>query len=175
MTTLIRPGQRVRVHVNLHLRRLAVCDPRTTRVITYVEDLVLTDVQFRVQPRCAQKVQQSQVRAVCAYAVGLIAEPDPGATRVARVHCDPRARADFHDAATGQPITHADRVGFSSVRAYLLAQPASPTSAARDAADLDSGCRGCRGCTTDPHECPQRSKDDVLFGADPAGAGRDLR
>lgn len=118
----LEPGQRVRVHVNLHKQRMSVVDPRTVRVITYVDDITLTDVEFRHQRKCVDKVRERGVRAVCAYAIGLVEAVDTDPPKAGRyVRYNPFARPDFHDPDTGETVTHADRVVFVDLRAFALA------------------------------------------------------
>lgn len=117
----IERGQYVRVHVNLHKQQLAVADPRTARVLCYVHDITLTDVEFRHQPGCVARIRRQQRRAVCAYARGRVAAVDthpPASGR--RVRYNPFHRPDFHLADTDEPITAADLVLFTELRAYLL-------------------------------------------------------
>lgn len=117
----LHPGQRVRVHVNLHKQRLSVIDPRAGRVITYVDDITLTDVRFRHQPACVEKVRARGVRAVCAYAIGMVEAVNTHPPEVGRrVRYNPFTRPDFHDADTGDTVTHADRVVFTNLRAYAV-------------------------------------------------------
>jgi hypothetical protein len=122
MNSTVDLGQRVRVHVNLHRQRLSVIDPRTRLVITYVDDITLTRVEFRYQLAGVRRVQQTGVRAVCAYAVGIVDAVNSHPPEVGRrVTYNPFRRPDFHDAITGETVTHADRVVFIKLRAYKVA------------------------------------------------------
>ena len=120
MATTLVPGMRVRVHVNLHKGNFSVVDPRTGRVIANVSDAVLSDVTFRWQRACVDRIAREGVRAVCAYAVGTLVSWDtaPGAGGI-RVAYNPFRRPDFHRADTGATVDTAPRVVFTDRRAYL--------------------------------------------------------
>lgn len=121
VSAALEPGRRVRVHVNLHQQRFAVVDPATTTVIAYVDDITLTAVRFRHQPACVRKVRERGVRAVCAYALGVIESLDTTSpVRGRRVAYNPFRRPDFHDPATGEHIADAARVRFVALRAYII-------------------------------------------------------
>lgn len=119
----LRVGQRVRVHVNLHRGDFSVAEPRTGTVITNVDDIVLTDVTFRHQPKCVERVVARNRRKVCAYAVGRVAEinTSPDVTDGREVSYNPFRREDFHRKDTGETVTHADLVVFIGKRAYTSA------------------------------------------------------
>ncbi len=68
-----QPGERMRVHVNLHRGDFSVTDPKADRVIAHVRDITLTEVEFRVQAGCQERARRENRRQVCAYAVGLVA------------------------------------------------------------------------------------------------------
>ena len=68
------PGQRVRVHYNLHRHCFSVISTATGRVIAHVTDITLTGVQFRVQPAGLAKIRAEGRRAVCAYVIGTVAQ-----------------------------------------------------------------------------------------------------
>lgn len=134
MNSAIAPGQRVRVNVNLHRRQLAVCSPPHGRVTAYVNDITLSAVRFRFQPACADKVRRRGVRAVCAYAVGVVEALDtrpPAQGR--RVAYNPLRRKDFHDPVTGEQIDGAALVVFVDLRAYVL--DVTPTGSASGGPD----------------------------------------
>jgi hypothetical protein len=114
-------GRRVRVHVNLHKQRFAVLDPRTGRVIGYVDDITLTGVTFRHQPRCVDRIRTRRVRAVCAYALGTIHALDTDEPVTGRpIAYNPLRRDDFHHPDTGEHVDTAHKARFVGVRAYLL-------------------------------------------------------
>lgn len=120
MSTTLRSGLRVRVHVNLHKGNFSVVDPRTGRVLTNVSDVVLSDVTFRHQPACVERIAREGVRAVCAYAVGTLVSWDSGPAETAvRVAYNPFRRPDFHRADTGETVSTAARVVFTGRRAFL--------------------------------------------------------
>ncbi|WP_158889051.1 hypothetical protein [Amycolatopsis anabasis] len=122
MSGEIAPGQRVRVHVNLHLRRLSVVNPRSGRVIGYVDDITLTAVRFRYQPACVRRIREEGVRSVCAYALGIVKSVNTNPAEVSGrpVKYNPFIRPDFHY-ETGESVTQADRVLFIQLRAHVLA------------------------------------------------------
>lgn len=120
---LPQPGERVKVHVNLHLGLLSVTDPRSGLVIAHVGDITLDGVTFHVQPGCLEAVRRKKQRQVCAYAAGIVgavdSEPDVSAWHRVTFH---PARADtftFHRrleagmlAEAGAPAWLAARVAF---------------------------------------------------------------
>ena len=114
-------GQRVRVHVNLHKKALAVADPSTGKVIGYVNAVTLTEVTFRTQAACLDRVQREGVRRVCAYAVGVLAAIEPDVDRaLPAVTFNPHRRRDSHDAATGATVSTADTATFADLRCYAF-------------------------------------------------------
>src|ERR1043165_1132339 len=121
VNTLISTGQRAKVHVNLHRRQLAVSVPPHGRVTAYVDDITLSDVEFRFQPACARRVRDRGVRAVCAYATGWVTatntHPAPAGRKISY---NPLRRPDFHDAITGERVDTAALVAFVDLRAYAL-------------------------------------------------------
>lgn len=67
-------------------------------------------------------MQQTRVRAVCAYAVGIVDAVNSHPSDVGRrITYNPFRRPDFYDAITGETVTHADRVVFIQLRAYEVA------------------------------------------------------
>ncbi|ALG06324.1 hypothetical protein [Kibdelosporangium phytohabitans] len=121
MSTKLIYGRRVRVHVNLHLQRLSVVNPSTQRVIAYVDDIILTEVEFRYQPACVERVRARNVRAVCAYALGRheSTNTNPG-VHGRRVRYNPFELPYFHDPVTGERVDRASRVLFVNLRAYVV-------------------------------------------------------
>ena len=112
-------GQRIRVHVNLHKRALAVADPSTGKVLCYVNAVTLTGVTFRTQAACLDRVQREGVRRVCAFAVGVLAAIEPDVDRtLPAITFNPHRRRDFHDAATGATVTIAETATFADLRCY---------------------------------------------------------
>jgi hypothetical protein len=120
---LPQPGERVKVHVNLHLGLLSVTDPGTGLILAHVSDITLNDVTFHVQPRCLEAARRKKQRQVCAYAAGITAavgsEPDVSAWHRVTFHPDRADTFTFHrrlDAGTlteaGAPARLAARVAF---------------------------------------------------------------
>jgi hypothetical protein len=68
------PGLRVRVHYNLHRGGFSVISTATGRVIAHVTDITMTGVRFRVQPAGLAQIRAERRRAVCAYAIGTVAQ-----------------------------------------------------------------------------------------------------
>lgn len=108
----LRPGLRVRVHVNLHKGNLSVIDPWVGRVIANVEDITITGVAFRVQPGGLRRIREQRQRAVCAYAMGTVAavNSNPDVTGHRRVSFNPFTSDTF--TCEGQPIHTAPEVVF---------------------------------------------------------------
>jgi hypothetical protein len=78
-----QPGERMKVHVNLHKKRLSVTDPRVSLVIGYVNNITMSDVEFRVQAKGHESAVLAGQRQVYAYAIGTVTavdtEPDVSA------------------------------------------------------------------------------------------------
>jgi hypothetical protein len=108
------PGQRVRVHVNLHRGDFSVVDPKASRVIAHVQDITLTGVEFRVQPGGLRRIRKQGRREVCAYALGIVAalNSHPDLAGRDRVTFHPFRAGTF--TCNGQPIFHAPEVVFSA-------------------------------------------------------------
>lgn len=112
-------GTRVRVHLNLHRGDFSVADPRTGKVITNVQDITLSGVEFRVQPALLAKIRVWNRRKVCAYAVGVVQAVDTDPTPTGRKVTFNPFRADtFHDAHTGEAVHTADLTIFTDHYCY---------------------------------------------------------
>jgi hypothetical protein len=113
-------GQRVRVHVNLHLQRLAVADPLTARILCYVDDITLQGITFRVQEACVDRVQATGRRKVCAYAVGTVVAWDQEPARTGPVVTyNPHRSRYFHFRETGEQVNGLERALFADLRVYV--------------------------------------------------------
>ena len=114
----------VRVHVNLHLQRLAVKVPPAGRITGYVDDITLADPVFTVQPAGQARCQETQVRAVCAWVTGRViavdTHPETGLLPLAgwrQLRFDPRRHAAFMDG--GQPVRSAACVICAGLHAWV--------------------------------------------------------
>lgn len=117
---VLRVGQRVFVHANLHTGGFSVTDPRRHRVIAHVDDITLTRVEFRFRPACVRRLRAERRRRVCAYAVGIIETVNTApAEQGIRIAYNPFLRPDFHHSETGERVDHAERCVFVNTRAYL--------------------------------------------------------
>ena len=118
----IHPGDRVRVHVNLHKLNLSVVNPRTGLVIAGVDDITLAGVTFRVQSAGLERIRRHRQRAVCAYAIGTVVAVGtrPDVSGHDRVSFNPFAADTFM--CNGQPITEAAEVIFRD-RAGWVTRP----------------------------------------------------
>jgi hypothetical protein len=132
----VRPGLRVRVHVNLHKGNLSVVDPRISRVIASVDDITLTDVSFRVQPGGLRRIREQRQRTVCAYAVGTVAavNSEPDVTGHRRVTFNPFTGDTFM--CGDQPIHAAPEVVFRARAGWM------PPATARTCAEAACGRPG---------------------------------
>jgi len=117
----VQPGQRVRVHVNLHNGMIAVCDPGTRRLIRYAHDITLTGVEFRVPAGGLARVRRNRTRDVFAYAVGLVQDVDahPDLTGRPKVSFNPFRDDTF--VCGGQPVHQAPEVTFADRAGWLPA------------------------------------------------------
>jgi hypothetical protein len=108
----IQPGDRMRVHVNLHRGNFSVMDPRTGRVVAGVDDITLADVAFRVQPAGLRRIRRERQRAVCAYAIGTVVAvgTQPDVTGCDRVSFNPYKGDTFM--CNGEPVLTAPAVVF---------------------------------------------------------------
>ena len=115
----LQPGMRVRVHYNLHRGDFSVIDPRIGRVVANVSEITLTDATFRVQPGGLRTMRERKQRAVCAYAIGYVAEVEGSRdlTGYDRVTFNPwRADTFTRDGApvhAAPQVTFRDRAGWT--------------------------------------------------------------
>jgi hypothetical protein len=118
----VAPGQRVRVHYNLHHGGFSVISTATNRVIAHVTDITLTGVRFRVQPAGLARIRAEGCRAVCAYAIGTVAKVNtaPSLAGRRRVPFNPY-RADTFT-CDDEPIYAAPEVIFADRAGWI--QPA---------------------------------------------------
>jgi len=88
----------------------ALTGPDKGRVVDKPHDIVLEDVMLRVNQGAVRKVQETGVRSVHAYARGrrtmLDVETVKSREDAIRVRYNPRVRAEFFDADSGETITH---------------------------------------------------------------------
>jgi hypothetical protein len=115
------PGQKVRVHFNLHKRDwsvVAMDGPMKGKVIERADGLTLTDCTFKVSEASRLKVLEHKVRSVHAWIHGRIAQttsPDPEATEF---NYNPYRASTFTVRGTWAPIHAARTVWFTEKRAY---------------------------------------------------------
>jgi hypothetical protein len=109
----ITKGQRVRVHFNLHRGDWVIGDPSTGKVITYVDDVVLTGVRFVVSAAGLARSKRLGKRTVHAHAVGTLdawntrTRPDGGT----HVTYNPKRCGSF-TTGDGTPVSRATRAHF---------------------------------------------------------------
>jgi len=115
----VRPGQGVRVHVNLHNGLIAVADPSTRNVLGYAHDITLAGVTFRVPPGGLAATRKAKCRRVFAYATGQVLSIDahPDLAGRAKVSFDPFTDDTFM--CGGQPIRAAAEVTFADKAGWL--------------------------------------------------------
>ncbi len=124
------PRIRVRVHYNLRQGGFAVVNPSTGRVVCYVDDITLDGgVEFRVQGGTLDRIRAEGRRAVCAYALGLVAAVDtcPDVSGLPRVTFNPWRARTF--TLGGQPIHAAQAVIFAGRAGWLPQAAGAPGSA----------------------------------------------
>lgn len=114
-------GRRLRVHYNLHKGGFSVVDPRAGRVIAHVDDITLTEAEFRVQPGGLARIRETGVRQVMAYVLGTVAEVDtsPDLAGCPVVRFNPHRDDTFM--CDGLPVHTADRVTFAAGRGWMPA------------------------------------------------------
>ena len=112
-------GERVRVHRNLHPHKDCYVICQKGRVVQYVRELVLEDVEFRVSDRIRERIKQGAARSVHARAWGtLVRDPSRPCTQAASYN--PREPPhDFHILETGQRLVYADCVRFADRIMYV--------------------------------------------------------
>jgi hypothetical protein len=117
----VRPGQRVRVHVNLHNGLIVVADPSTRIVLGYAHDITLAGVRFRVPPGGLAATRRERCRRVFAYATGLVLSVDahPDLSGRAKVTFNPFTDDTF--ICCGQPVHAAAEVTFADKAGWLPA------------------------------------------------------
>lgn len=107
-------GDRIRVHMNLHKRKLSVRLLETgnfyDRTLLWTDELVLLeDVEFRTSKKIAEKIRDEGVRQVCAYTVGTL-EEEIGASdppkEGKRVRFNPFKSNYFHLEENGERLDH---------------------------------------------------------------------
>ncbi len=121
----VQPGQRVRVHVNLHRAKrgardhMVIADPSTRRVLQYAADVTLTGVEFRVPEGGLARVRERGAREVFAYATGTVKAIDtcPDLTGRPKVSFNPFRDDTF--VCGGQPIHQAPEVTFADRAGWL--------------------------------------------------------
>jgi hypothetical protein len=121
----VRPGQRVRVHVNLHNGLIAVADPSTRTVLGYAHDITLAGVTFRVPPGGLAATRTAKCRRVFAYAAGQVTSIDAHPDLAGRPKISLTGNPFTDDAfmCGGQPVRAAAEVTFAD-RAGWLPVPA---------------------------------------------------
>jgi hypothetical protein len=115
----VMPGDRVRVHYNLHKGGYSVVSRATGRVVANVGDITLTGVEFRVQPAGLRKIREAKCRQVCAYATGTVAAVDtePALAGMRRVSFNPYRADTFVCGA--EPVHAAAQVIFADRAAWI--------------------------------------------------------
>jgi hypothetical protein len=73
----IEKGQRVMVYRNLHNGKFSVADAKTERVLGYVDEIALTDCEFRVRQGGREKVIREKKKNVHAFVIGNFAGFEP--------------------------------------------------------------------------------------------------
>lgn len=120
-------GQRVRVHLNLHLARagvaecFSVANPTTGTVILNARTVVLNGVEYKASLAGWKRIQRLGKRKVVAYAVGTLTALDVDADTAGRteVTYNPNRRWDFHT-RQGDQIVAADNVIFANQHSFAV-------------------------------------------------------
>lgn len=121
----VQPGQRVRVHVNLHKANrgepdhMVIADPSTRRVLQYAADVTLTGVEFRVPEGGLARVRERGAREVFAYAIGTVQAIDTGPDLTGRPKVSFNPFRDDTFVCGGQPIRQASEVTFADRAGWL--------------------------------------------------------
>ena len=88
---------------------------RKWRVREHSRSVVLADPTFRIQSGGVDRVRESQVRKVCAYMQGTEVAAVPHDPRsLVRISFNPLHRSDFYRSDTGETVTGADALIFTS-------------------------------------------------------------
>jgi len=98
------------------------------KVVGHSEDVILTDVTFKVSESTRQRVIANKRKSVCAFVRGTIVDDmtgvrlmvSPASCGAVRVSFNPYASGSFYVCETGQPITRADTVIFTVNGAYAI-------------------------------------------------------
>jgi hypothetical protein len=116
----MQPGDKVRVHYNLHKGNFSVVDPKTQRVIANVATVTLRDVEFRVSEAGRQRTIRNKRRKVHAYAIGyLVTTEAQDTTRLKCVTYNPYRAGCFHvQGDVSAEVWEAERVTFADAYCY---------------------------------------------------------
>lgn len=117
----MKPGQKVRVHFNLHTRDwsiVAMDGPDKGRVIGHASEVTLSDCTFRVSEASRQKVIEKNCRSVHAWVFGLLAATERLPADATGFTYNPYRAPTFTRRSNNQPITSASRVWFVGHKAF---------------------------------------------------------
>lgn len=98
---------KVKVYFNLHKKLFSVVDVSTGLVVSHVDEILLTDVTFKVRPGGRAKVLATGVKNVHAFVLGTISDSTFKSTT--RVTYNPFRYDSFVVADTGAPIFKTDK------------------------------------------------------------------